>query len=194
MKSSLIMNKAIFLDRDGVLNEDPGFLHKIEDLKFYPGVIYTLIELSKTDYKIIIVTNQPGIGRGLYSELEYLAFEKEYLDRLAKQSEGKIRIDKIYYCPHHPTKGIGKYKKICECRKPEPGMLLNAQKDFNIDFSKSFMIGDKRSDIQAGQTVGCKTILVETGCAGKGGEGCDVSPDFILKQLIQIRNIVNELS
>jgi histidinol phosphatase-like enzyme len=73
-------------------------------------------------------------------------------------------------------------------------MLLNAQKEFDIDFSSSYMIGDKRSDIQAGQAVGCKTILVETGCGGKGGEGCDVSPDFILKQLIQIRNIVNELS
>jgi D-glycero-D-manno-heptose 1,7-bisphosphate phosphatase len=152
------MNKAIFLDRDGVLNEDPGFLHRIEDLKFYPGVIDALIEFSQTDYIIVIVTNQPGIGRGYYTEKEYLAFEKEYLYELDRLSDGKIRIDKVYYCPHHPTAGIGKYKIVCECRKPASGMLLNAQKEFNIDFSLSYMIGDKRSDIQAGKTVGCKTI------------------------------------
>jgi D-glycero-D-manno-heptose 1,7-bisphosphate phosphatase len=184
------MNKAIFLDRDGVLNEDPGFLHRIEDLKFYPGVIDTLIEFSKTDYKIIIVTNQPGIGRGIYTEEEYLAFEKEYLNKLDQLSAGKIRIDKVYHCPHHPIAGLGKYKTICDCRKPAPGMLLNAQKKFNIDFSLSYMIGDKKSDIQAGQVVGCKTILVETGCGGKGGAGSSVSPDSQIKNLTEIKNII----
>ena len=179
------MRKAVFIDRDGVLNEDPGFLHEIDKLKFYPGIIDTLVELSKTDYLIVIVTNQPGIGRGIYSETEYKKFENAYMDELGRISKNRIRIDRIYYCPHHPTKGIGKYKTICKCRKPAPGMLKRAAEEYDIDFFHSYMIGDKRSDIQAGKAVGCKTVLVRTGCGGKGGDFESVEPDYILDSLAE---------
>ena len=177
------MNKAIFLDRDGVINEDTGFLHQRENIIFYPEAIKALCVLAETDYKIIIVTNQPGIGRGIYTEKQYKDFEKEYLDELGKASNCRRRIDRIYYCPHHPTAGIGKYKIQCICRKPEPGMILQAQKDYNISLPDSYMIGDKRSDIAAGKAAGCKTMLVKTGYAGKGGEDSNVEPDFTFKNL-----------
>lgn len=177
------MNKAVFLDRDGVINEDTVYLHEKKFLKFYPESIKALSELSDTDYKIIVVTNQSGIGRGLYTEEEYNAFKKEYIDELAGASDGRIRIDGIYYCPHHSTEGVGKYRIKCKCRKPEPGMLLQAQQDYNISLPESYMIGDKRSDIAAGKAAGCKTILVKTGYAGKGGEGLNVEPDFIFENL-----------
>lgn len=184
-------NSAIFLDRDGVLNEDPGFLHEIAKLRFYPGIIDSLMKLAESQFKIIIITNQPGIGRGFFSESEYKKFEKKYLERLNEESKGRIRIDGIYHCPHHPEKGIGEYKVKCTCRKPEPGMLLDAGKDYDVDFGTSYMVGDKRSDIQAGVSAGCKTILVKTGCGGEGGTGCDVVPDYIISDLNEIFSIIN---
>ncbi len=184
------MNNAIFFDRDGVLNIDPGFLHKLEDLVFYPTVVDTLAQLAKTDYKIIIVTNQAGIARGYYSEEEYKAFEKDFLDELARLSNNQIRIDKVYYCPHHAKEGIGEYKKNCICRKPEIGMLKQAQKDFDIDFSKSFIVGDRLSDIQAGITAGLTTVLATTGCGGKGAIGLDCSPDWKINNLEEVLKII----
>jgi D-glycero-D-manno-heptose 1,7-bisphosphate phosphatase len=184
------MNKAIFFDRDGVLNIDPGFLHKKEDLEFYPDVIDTLTQLSQTGYKIFIVTNQAGIARGFYSEQTFLDFQKQFVEELVRLSNGEIRIDKTYHCPHHATEGIDEYKLKCECRKPQPGMLLQAQKEFDIDFAQSYMIGDRRSDIIAGREVGCTTILVKTGCAGKGGSGDEVSPDYTVQTLSEILNII----
>ena len=133
------MNKAIFLDRDGVINEEVGFLHQKENIKFYPQAIDALKILSRSAYKIIIITNQAGIGRGLYTEEEYRIFEGEYIDELAKFAK-EIRIDKIYHCPHHPAEGIGEYKVDCECRKPKPGMLFQAQKDFNLNLGESYLI------------------------------------------------------
>ncbi len=177
------MNRAVFLDRDGVLNEDPGFLHRLDELVFFPGVVDALTKLSQTDYKIIIVTNQAGIGRGIFTEKEYVQFEKAYLKRLSQLSSNQIRIDKVYFCPHHPEKGLGIYKRPCTCRKPNPGMLLTARDEFDLDLSQCFMVGDKRSDIQAGKSVDCKTILVKTGCGGQGGSGCIVKPNFEVKDL-----------
>ncbi len=186
--------KAIFLDRDGVLNLDPGFLHKREDLEFYPDVIDGLIELTKMVFKLIIVTNQAGIARGIYSEDTYKKFEKEFIDELNILSNNKITIDAVYYCPHHPTEGVGKYKQNCECRKPNSGMLRTSQKDFNLDLTKSFIIGDRRSDIQAGKNVGCKTILVQTGHAGQGGTGCEIIPDYKVANFAEAVKIIKSFS
>lgn len=175
--------KAIFLDRDGVINKEVDFLHKIEDLQFIPGVIESLKKLSalpEDEYKIVIVSNQPVLGRGMCTKEEFEIFTKQYLDALQKES---IRIDDYLYCPHHPTKGIGDYKQDCDCRKPKPGLLLQAKEKFGIDLANSFMVGDKRSDIKAGQQVGCFSILVKTGYGGQGGEGDEVTPDKICKDL-----------
>ena len=179
--------KAIFLDRDGVINEEVDFLHKIEDLRFIPGVAQALAQLSKAlppdQYKIIIVSNQPVIGRGICTQEQFDSFIKKYFDQLEEESEGAIRIDDFLYCPHHPTKGIGEYKIDCECRKPKPGLLLEAQRKYDIDLKNSFMIGDKRSDILAGQSAGCFSVLVQTGYGGQGGTGDEATPDKVCNDL-----------
>ncbi len=143
--------KAVFLDRDGTINKnEPEFVHKKEDFKFIPGVLAALKNLSRTDYKIIIVTNQSGIGRGYFTEKDLQKLHQWMLGQLKKEN---IRIDKIYYCPHHP-------KNNCFCRKPKPGMIEMAVKDFGINLSKSWVIGDSERDILMGKEVNLKTILL----------------------------------
>ncbi len=146
------MAKAIFLDRDGVINEDLGYVHKIEDFHFVPGVFEALCHFKSLGYKLILVTNQSGIGRGYYSEEDFKKLISWMQERLEKEG---VRLDAIYYCPHHPQQG-------CDCRKPRPGMLLQAIKEHSIDAVSSWMIGDKPSDIEAAKRAGIKnTILLE---------------------------------
>lgn len=153
-------NKAIFLDRDGTINIDKNYMYKIEDFEFIKDVVKGLKILSDLGYKLIIVTNQAGIGRGLYTE-EDLKKLNLYMEK--KLLEKGIKIEKSYYCPHHPEHGIGKYKVDCNCRKPNPGMILQGIKDFNIDVKKSYMVGDKMSDAKAGINANVKPIIVKTG-------------------------------
>ena len=182
------MDKAVFLDRDGTINEEVNYLHKIEDFRFIPNTIKALQKLSKTNYKIIIISNQPVIGIGTITENNYLKLQEKILEKFKKNN---IRIDATYYCPHHPKRGIGKYLKDCEFRKPKPGMLLKAANDLEINLQKSFMIGDKRSDIKAGSGVGCRTILVKTGYGGKGGDtDFDVKPNYVAKDLYEAINLI----
>ena len=136
------LNKVVFLDRDGTLNEEVNYLHKPEDMKLLPGVPQALKKLKDAGYKLIVVTNQAGVARGYYTGAE---------------------IDAFYYCPHHPVHGIGAYKKVCNCRKPGTGMFEMAEKDFPVDRAASYMIGDKLLDTEAGQKFGVTSILVGTG-------------------------------
>lgn len=145
--------KAVFLDRDGTINiNEPEYTHKIEDFKFIPGVIEALQKLSQTDYKIFVISNQSGIARGYYTEQDYQKLTDWMLETLRSQS---IRIDGVYHCPHYPE-----ITGDCECRKPKPGMLLQAVKDFGVCLSKSWVIGDGDSDIMAGREVNAKTIKI----------------------------------
>lgn len=153
-------NKAIILDRDGTINVEKDYLHKIEDFEFEKGVIEGLKILSELGYIFVVVTNQSGIARGYYTE-EDLQNLNLYINKLLEK-EG-LKIEKFYYCPHHPEKGIGKYKVECNCRKPNTGMLEEAIKEFNIDREKSFMVGDNISDIKAGINADVTSILVKTG-------------------------------
>lgn len=153
-------NKAIFLDRDGTINIDKNYLYKIEEFEFVEGAVEGLKILYDLGYKLIVVTNQAGIGRGYYTE-EDLKKLNNYMEEKLLQ-EG-IKIEKCYYCPHHAEHGMGKYKIDCECRKPKPGMLLEGIKEFNINPKKSYMIGDKLSDAEAGINAGVKPIIVKTG-------------------------------
>lgn len=157
-------NKAIILDRDGTINVEKDYLHKIEDFEFETGVVEGLKILAELGYIFIVVTNQSGIARGFYTE-EDLRILNNHIGEILKK-EG-IKIEKFYYCPHHPEKGIGKYRVECECRKPNPGMLEEAIKEFNIDRESSFMVGDNISDIEAGIRAGVTPILVETGYGNK---------------------------
>lgn len=149
------MNKYIFLDRDGVLNVDKRYVHKIEDLEILPGVIEGLKGLSDLGYKFIVVTNQAGIARGYYGEEHARLFNEELARRL---EEHGIEIEKFYLCPHHPE-----FTGDCECRKPKPTLALQAASEFGFEIKDSIFIGDKDSDIEFGKNCGGRTILVTNG-------------------------------
>ncbi|MBB1274765.1 D-glycero-beta-D-manno-heptose 1,7-bisphosphate 7-phosphatase [Psychromonas sp. SR45-3] len=154
---------AVFLDRDGVINKDNGYVSEIDDFEFIDGAIEACIEFKKKGYLLVVITNQSGIARGLFSEEQFHTLT-EWMDwSLADRG---VDLDGIYYCPHHNKEGIGEFKVDCECRKPKPGMLMNAIADLNIDIETSILIGDKVSDLQAGIAAGIKTnYLVRTGKA-----------------------------
>ena len=152
------MNKAIFLDRDGTINIDHGYVHQIDD--FIEGSINALKKLKEMGYLLVLVTNQSGIARGYFTEAQFLQLT-EWMDwSLVEQG---VDFDGIYYCPHHPD-GKGEFKEDCSCRKPKPGMLLDAMKALNIDPQQSIMVGDKIEDIKAGINAKVKiNVLVRTG-------------------------------
>jgi len=143
-------HKAVFLDRDGVLNEDSGYTHQLSDLRLLDGVIEGLQSLLAVDYKVIIITNQSGIARGLFSTEEMHIFMRGLINVLL---ENQINVTDYFYCPHHPKGKLLEYSIKCSCRKPEPGMLFAAEKKYNLDLSKSILIGDKETDILAGQNA-----------------------------------------
>lgn len=154
--------KAVFLDRDGTINKYVGFLRNIGDMELLPGAAEAIRRINKSGYLAIVVTNQPVIARGevTVSELQEIHNKLETL--LGREG---AYLDAIYYCPHHPDNGfegeIPELKFDCDCRKPKPGLLLRAAKDYNIDLASSWMVGDRESDIKAGHAAGCKTALVE---------------------------------
>lgn len=156
--------KAIFLDRDGTINKYVGFLRNINDFELIDGVAEAIRKINESGYLAIVVTNQPVVARGevSFEELEEIHNKMETL--LGKEG---AYLDAIYYCPHHPHKGYEgerpELKIDCDCRKPKPGMLLKAAVDFNIDLSRSWMVGDGENDIQAGINAGCKTVLLSNG-------------------------------
>lgn len=143
--------RALFLDRDGVINVNHGYVWTPERTDFIEG-IFDLVRLAREKaYRIIVVTNQAGIARGYYSEQQF----KNYMAWMGQVfKERGAALDAVYYCPHHPTEGIGDYLKTCECRKPAPGMILQAQREHGIELEKSIMIGDKLSDIIAANAAG----------------------------------------
>jgi len=155
------MNKAVFLDRDGVINHDHAYVSKIEDFEFIDGVFDACQQFIQQGFMIIVVTNQSGIGRGYYSEQDFNVLTEWMKSEFNKH---QIPITEVYFCPHHPKKALPEYLKECDCRKPMPGMLNQAIKQFDIDVTQSIMVGDKISDLQAAQAAGIKTkILVESG-------------------------------
>ena len=173
--------KAVFIDRDGVICDEVNHLHKKKQIRLIQDSASAIRELNRSDYRVIVVTNQPVVARGLCTE-EELKGINSHLEMLLKK-EGAL-LDAIYYCPHLPAAGNNsRYMIDCECRKPKPGMLFKAKKDFNIeDLSECFLIGDKTQDIKAGKNAGCKTILVKTGYGGKD-IAYEVTPDFVAKDL-----------
>lgn len=154
-------NKALFLDRDGVINVDKHYVYRVEDCEFIEG-IFDLCRKAKQDgYLVIVVTNQAGIAKGKYTEEDYFKFRDYVHAEFVKQG---CPIDAEYYCPYHTDAVIEKYCKDSDDRKPNPGMILKAQKDFDIDLSQSILIGDKETDIEAGKRANVgKLINVSTG-------------------------------
>ncbi len=157
------MKKAVFLDRDGVINVDSGYVHTVDEFEYIEGVFDACRELKQQGYLLVVVTNQAGIARGYYSEDEFEHLT-EWMDW--NFADKGVDFDGIYYCPHHPEEGIGEYKQDCDCRKPKPGMLVSAQRFLKIDMEQSVMVGDKADDMRAALAAGVTTcILVRTGKA-----------------------------
>lgn len=168
------MNKAIFLDRDGTINVDFGYVHKVEDLKFIPRAIEALRKLQSLGFLLIIITNQSGIGRGYYSMADFKNFMRFMFSKFEKEG---IIITDTYICPHHPA-------SQCKCRKPKTHYYNQAIKKFDVDVRNSFVIGDKTEDIKSGENIGARTILVQT---GKGGRDnlYKIKPNYITKDLYE---------
>lgn len=151
------MNKAIFLDRDGTINVEKNYLYKIEDFEFLPGVIEGLKLLQDAGFLLIIITNQSGIGRGFYTEKDFHILNKWMSEKL---KENGVNITSVYYCPHLPDAAIEKYRIECDCRKPKLGMFNKAVKDYNIDLSQCYSIGDKIRDCAICNNSSCLGFLV----------------------------------
>jgi len=151
---------AVFLDRDGTINEEVGYLDRMEKLQLIPGAAEAIRLINASGMKTVVVTNQSGVARGIFTE----SFVAETHARLGEmlRAEG-ASLDGIYYCPHHPTEGRGDYLRVCECRKPAPGLLLQAAAELHLDPARSYMVGDTLKDIEAGGRAGAQGILVRTG-------------------------------
>jgi D-glycero-D-manno-heptose 1,7-bisphosphate phosphatase len=142
-------DRAVFFDRDGVINVDRGYVHRVEDFEFVPGIPFMLRELQLDGWRLVVVTNQSGIGRGLFSEDDYERVTQHMREQLALHG---VRLDGVYHCPHAPEQG-------CGCRKPAPGMLLRAAASLGLDLSRSVLMGDKESDMQAAHAAGLKGAI-----------------------------------
>jgi len=164
------MQSAVFLDRDGTLMEDTGYVRRAVDVRIYAGVREALAELKGAEFKLVLVTNQSGIGRGMLSQAEYESVHEEFLRQL-----GVGLIDATYFCPDHPDSAT-------ERRKPAPGMLLEAARDLDLDLECSFMIGDKAADIEAGRRAGlAASVLVRTGMGA--AEAAGAGADFVAENM-----------
>lgn len=173
--------KAVFLDRDGTINNyEPPYISKIKDFKFLPGALSALQKLSKTDYKIFIITNQSGIGRGYFKKADLEKLHKWMLNQMKKRT---IRLDKVYYCSH-------KSEDNCSCRKPATGMLEKAMREFNISLSKSWVVGDRETDVRTGKEANTKTIKIGPKIPQKN----KIQPDFYAKNLSEAINIIIKAS
>ncbi len=149
--------KALFLDRDGVINHEVGYLHRPEDVRFVDGIFPLCRAAQSMHYALVVVTNQSGIARGLYTAAQFEALMQWMSERFREQG---ISLTAVYHCPYHPTHGVGEYQRESEDRKPAPGMLLRAARDHDLDLAQSVMIGDRCSDIAAANAAGLRQVFL----------------------------------
>jgi D-glycero-D-manno-heptose 1,7-bisphosphate phosphatase len=154
------MKPAVFLDRDGTLIEEVGYLDNLDRMAFYPWSVDAVRLLNRASFLVLLVTNQAGVARGLFGEELVVAAHREIGRRL---EAGGARLDAYYYCPHHPTAPVATYRVECDCRKPRTGMIRRAERAFDIDISRSFVVGDRWRDIEMGREAGARGILVRSG-------------------------------
>lgn len=154
------MTPAVFLDRDGTLIEDVGYLDRVERLQFYPWSVESVRLLNNAGFQVVIITNQAGVARGFFKEAFLADVHGEIRSRFAA---GGARIDGFYYCPHDPDAPVEAYRQVCDCRKPLPGLVHKAAQDLSLDLTRSFVVGDRWLDVRVGRAVGARSLLVRTG-------------------------------
>jgi D-glycero-D-manno-heptose 1,7-bisphosphate phosphatase len=161
MAEPVALRRAVLLDRDGVINVEVEYLHRVEDFAFVPGTVAALARLQAAGWALVVVTNQSGIARGRYAEQDYQRITEHLRDELAAAG---ITLDAVLHCPHLPDAALPAYRQACDCRKPAPGMILRAAAMLGLDLVASVLVGDKRSDIDAGRAAGVgRCLLVESG-------------------------------
>ena len=183
------INRAIFLDRDGTINEEVGYIEQLDRLVIIPAAFEAIRLINLSGFKAIVVTNQAGIAKGLFDE----TFVKQTNDHLQESLKQKgAAIDAFYFCPHHPTEGAPPYRQVCDCRKPAPGLFHQAAQDMAIDLTGSFMIGDRYRDMEAAHRAGVKGVLVKTGYGadvleniGPDQETPEGKPDHIAENILK---------
>jgi D-glycero-D-manno-heptose 1,7-bisphosphate phosphatase len=181
---------AVFLDRDGTINEEVDFLRRPEELQLIPGAAGAVRMLNERGLLTCVISNQSGVARGLLSERDLGPIHDALKAMLARED---ARVDRIYYCPHHPTAGQPPYGIDCACRKPNPGMLHRGERELGIDLQRSFVVGDRIVDIQAGKAVGAATLLVLTGYGAASAGECaaaGVTPDAIVPSLREAADVI----
>jgi D,D-heptose 1,7-bisphosphate phosphatase len=182
-------NTAVFLDRDGTINEEVGYLDSLDKFKVIPSAYEAIRLINESGMKVVVISNQAGVARGFFTE-DFVKITHEHLETALRKKGAYI--DNFYYCPHHPTEGIKPYRKDCNCRKPASGMLLRAAQDLNIDLTRSYLVGDRFNDMEAGKKIGVRGVLVKTGF-GQGllqDDGPDEAtaenkPDFIAEDILE---------
>ena len=178
---------AVFLDRDGVINEDRGYVHRWEDFSFLPGAIEALRQLQQKGYLLVVITNQSAVARGLCTEADVLALHERMRAFLRERG---IELAGIYHCPHHPQGSVSDYAIACACRKPEPGMILRAAQAHGIDLSRSLLVGDKLSDLEAGRAAGIPSLYLVV----PPGQDKDLSPLPGVQRVSGLSEVVERMS
>ena len=191
--------RAVFLDRDGVINRivyhheigviDTPFT--VEQFELLPGVGEAISSLNAMGFKVVVVSNQPGVAKGHFSPETLEAMHEKMRGLLAAQG---ARIDAVYWCPHHPEEGGPPYRMRCDCRKPEPGLLLQAAREMGVDLGQSYMVGDSITDVQAGERAGCRTLLVGRAKCDlcRLLDGMNVVPGRIVPSLLEAARFIGE--
>lgn len=174
---------CVFIDRDGVINYDPGHFCRIEELKILPGVAQAINLLNRSGIAAVVVTNQSAVAKGLITEAGVVDIHDRIKVFLAK---GGATIDKFYYCPHHPEGKLLKYRVVCNCRKPSTGLFERAARELNVDIKRSFIVGDSFREIEAAKNLGCKSIAVECGSS----EFRESTPDYFTKDLYEAVELI----
>lgn len=176
----MLSDFAVFVDRDGTINVDVDFLSSPGQIHMIPRSADAIRELNELNIPVVVITNQSGIARGLYSENDLHVVHRA-MDGILKKAGASV-LD-YFYCPHHPDEGIPQYRIECECRKPKPGMLNQAKQKYGFDLSRSFVVGDKCIDVQTGKAVGAVSIQVSTGYGEKEKELCGNERDYYASDL-----------
>ena len=180
---------AVFLDRDGTIIRQVELLRAPSQVKFFSDAARAIRGFNAMGYAVVVVTNQPVVARGIIGPKEVDHIHAVLIKRLARKG---ARIDAVYFCPHHPLANVKKYRMVCKCRKPSPGMILQAAKEHNIDLKKSFFIGDSTQDVLAANRAKVKMILVGTGHGGKDPWQHNGKPDFRVKNLTGAARIIKK--